>query len=303
MSNKKLYKEAMSGIRHSDKAVERIFDMTIDKKKSRTGLIFKRLASATLALAVLIGGGFGANAIVQSNKKAEQPFEIMIAYADDQYFKIGSSSKKYNLVKGVYFAPADNEKMCRKQREKAQKDFEQYRLTIEEWGKINEPYSTSGVGEYDIYDDNGNVTTKLYTSSAGSIVADVTDYSNVKSFTVENESPDGILQFEYNKSQDLYESQKPKDIDEENPYAPFINNKFTLTGDELRESQKEWGHFGYFLEWKSVGEVFEWYRCDKNFKAKDIKDKITFTFEYNDGSIESTSVNISFDNYGHMIMS
>lgn len=302
MSNRKLYKDAMSGVHHSDKAVERIFEMTVDKKANK-GLTFKRFASAALAFALLIGGGFGTNAIVQNNKKAEQPFGIMIAYADDQLIKVGSSSKKYDLVKGLYFAPADNEKMCEKQHKKAQEDYDNYHLTIEEWENVNETYTTNGIGDYDIYDDNGNVVTKLYTSSAGIIVANVTDYSNVKSFTVENESKDGILQFEYNKSQDLYENQKPEDIDDKNPYAIFINNKFTLTGDELRESQKEWGHFGYSLEWRLVGEVYDWYRCDKDIKAKDIKDKITFTFEYNDGTTESASVNIGFNSNGHMVVS
>ena len=58
MSNREMYKSAMSGVRHSYEATEKIFEITVDKRQTKKHT-FKRLASATLALAILVGGGFG----------------------------------------------------------------------------------------------------------------------------------------------------------------------------------------------------------------------------------------------------
>ncbi|MBQ9227693.1 MAG: hypothetical protein IJ168_02575 [Eubacterium sp.] len=296
MNNREIYKTAMSGVRHSEEAIERIFDMTTDKKKNSFKLTYKRLAAAALALVLFIGGGFGINRYANKSDK----LTVMVAYAEDGEIKIGSASSQ-KIVKGLYFAPADDENACKKQHEKAVNDYNEYSMDFEDLDAVVGPVMWSGVGAYDIYDKNGEVIAELYTSTAGNIVASKTDYSNVKSFTVENESEHALLQFEHAGLYEKWESEEDN-IDEEMLYEDFINHKFTLTGDELRKSQEEWGYYGYTLEWLSTAEVYD---CPPDnitadFKASDIKDKITFTFENNDGSIESASVNITFDNYGHI---
>ncbi|MBQ9531062.1 MAG: hypothetical protein IJR70_03205 [Eubacterium sp.] len=291
------YKNTYSALRPSDEAIERAMNMTNEKQKISFKLTYKRLAAAALALVLFIGGGFGINHF--TNKS--DGLTVLVAYAEDGRIKVGSASSQ-KIVKGLYFAPVDDEKACEKQHEKAIKDYNEYRIDFEELDSVEGPTMWKGVGSYDVYDENGKVIAKLYSSSAGEIVASKTDYSNVKSFTVENESEHALLQFEYAGLYEKWESHLESRIDEESPYPDFINHKFTLSGDELRKSQEDWGHYGYMLEWVSTAEVYD-YPPDgitADFKASDIKDKITFTFENNDGSIETASVNITFDNYGHM---
>ena len=291
------YKNTFSALRPSDEAIERTMNMTNEKQKISFKPTYKRLAAAALALVLFIGGGVGMNHF--SNKSDD--LTVLVAYAEDGGIKVGSASSQ-KIVKGLYFAPADDEKACEKQHEKAIKDYNGYKIDFEKLDSEVGPYMFTGVGTYDICDENGKVIAMLYTSTAGNIVASKTDYSNVKSFTVENESEYALLQFEYSGLSEKLENQKKGDIDEETPYAEFINHKFTLTGDELRNSQEDWGHYGYFLEWRSIEEVYYYSvnNISADFKASDIKDKITFTFVNNDGSVEAASVNITFDNYGHM---
>ena len=78
----------------------------------------------------------------------------------------------------------------------------------------------------------------LYTSSSGYFVVDKKDYKNVKSMTVENESTDGYLQLEWDGLDELLLSQAEEDVDPDNPYSLFINHKLTISGDDLRKSQK-----------------------------------------------------------------
>lgn len=302
MNNRDIYKDAMSGVRHSDDAIERIFDMTVDKKVRR-GLTFKKLASVALAFALLVGGGFGANAIVQNNK-ANQSLGVMVAYADE-FMKIESGTKQ-SVCKSLYFAPANDKEKCREQRAKAEKDYEENRELYEKLAKNNESANISGVESYDISDKQGNTITMLYSTGAGFFAVNKTNYKNVKSFTVENESEDGYLQFEWSDTPDLLQDINEDNVNEENPYECFINHKFTLTGDELRKSQNSnFNEYGYTCEWKATPELFERYdaKYGNDFNITSIKDKITFTFEYNDGTIESASVNIGFDSNGHMVVS
>lgn len=297
--NRNEYKKSMSGIHPSEQVVERIMDITVDKKANK-GFIIKRVASAVLALALLISGGFGINHVVDSNR----PLGVMVSYAKE-FMKVKSGTKQ-TMINGVYFAPADDEKKCKIQYEKAQKDYNEIVAEIE---KLDEDdiAAWEGIGQFEICDKKGNVVAKLYTSGAGYFVADKDDYKNVKSLTVENESDDGYLQLEWHGVYDLIvEHTEEGSVDSKNPYSDFINHKFTLTGEELRDSQKNnFNEYGYRVNWVPTPTIFEaeGYRYDKDFKASAIKDKITFTFEYEDGSTESTSINISFDDYGHMQLS
>ncbi len=191
--NRKEYKKAMAGIRPSERTVERITDIPYESKpKKSRNTIIKKATAAALSLALIAGAGFGVNLIVESNK----PLGIMVLYADE-YMSVKSGTKQ-TICKGLYYAPADDEKKREEQYQKALKD---YNDIVNEAGELDngEPAVWQGVGEYDIYDKNGNAAAKLYTSGAGCFVADKEKYGNVKSFTVENENENAYLDFEWEK--------------------------------------------------------------------------------------------------------
>lgn len=297
MNNRDNYKNTFSNIRPSNESVERIMDMTVDKKKSCSKQNFKKIASVALALVILVvGGGLGINHFADSRK----PLSVKVAYADE--FMSIKSGTKQTIVNGVYFAPADDAKKNKEQLAKAEKDCKDIVSEIENFDNDDE-WSGAGVGKYDVYDKEGELVAKLYTSSAGFFVADKSDYKNVKSFTVENKSEDGYLQFEWADTVDLLVNQTDDTVDPENPYSLIINHKFTLTGDELRRSKGAYNEYGYSVVWLPTASIFEEYKYTKDIEAKDITDTITFTFVYEDGTVESAYVNISFDDYGHMQIS
>lgn len=298
--NRDDYKQAMSGVRPADETVDLIMDLT-DEKKISGKFSFMRLASVALAVVVFVTGSLCINGILQKNSE-ETHLSVLAAYGNE-FFSVESGTKQ-TILKGVYIAPADDKEKIEQQRAKAQQDYENIVAEVESLGD-NELASWQGVGRYDVYNQNTNeITAVVFTSGAGYFVADKTNYDNVKSFTVENESPYGILQFEYDKTFDSLLNQKEEDVDPDNPYSVFRNNKFTLTGEELRHSQENCNDdYGYTVVWdvspyfdKTVGENI-------NFDVSSIKDKITFIFEYEDGSIEKASVDITFDSYGHMQIS
>lgn len=302
MNNKEKFKGTFSNLSPSDECMEKICNITTENKKVKGFVGYKRLASVMLAFAILVtGSGLGANAVIK-NKKSNQSFGVVVAYADEQVNIIRGTRQK--VRNGLYFAPADDEKECEKQYKKAQKDYIEMQKEAESFDE-NEPYQLSGILQTDIYDENNNVQGKLYGTHSGFFVADVNDFTNVKSMTVENESPDGFIRLEWSGLSDLLVNQTEETVDEDNPYSLFINHKLTLTGDQLRESQNSFGKYAYQVDWVSAYEIFEAYGTNykKDYKASEIKDKITFTFEYEDGTKQSTSIDISFDDYGHMIVS
>lgn len=301
MNNNKI-KGTFSNLSPSDECIESIFDMTIENKKSKGFDGYKRFVSAVMAFVIVVSGsGFGIKAIKQ-NDKPNNSMGIMVAYADE--FAMVKSGTKQTIYNGLYFADADDEKECKKQYEKAQKD---YNAILNEAEKLDEyePKQFCGIGQYEIYDENYKLQAMLYTSSSGYFVVDKTNYENVKSMTVENISDDGYLKLEWDGLGELLLNQTEEDVDPDNPYSLFINHKLTISGDDLRESQKNFNNYGYQVNWVSAYQFFEAYGTNytKGFTSSKIKDKIIFTFEYEDGTTESTSLNISFDKYGHMQVS
>jgi murein DD-endopeptidase MepM/ murein hydrolase activator NlpD len=81
MNNRETYKAAMSGVRHSDEAIERIFDMTTEntKKKIRIKPAFSIAACLILIVAVLFGGNVISSKF--SSEKTDNPL-IVKAYAN-----------------------------------------------------------------------------------------------------------------------------------------------------------------------------------------------------------------------------
>lgn len=305
--NKNEYKASMSGIHPSDNVVERIMDMTY-KEKNRHSQIFKKVACAAFALAIFCAGGFCINSAIVKNK---DNFSIIVANAED-VISIKEATKQ-GLIYNMYIAPADDKELDNKLHEKARADCEKIRSEGLKLIDSGELVTINGVGQYEIYDDTGDIAAIIYTASGGTLAVNTQDYEEVKSFTVENESEYGLLQFETEKAFLISEeisTLSDKELlnyrngdyvfDEEDPYGFFIGHKFTLTGDELRSTQKFLSRYGYTLEWHFSQELEKAVAENPHFDITQIKDKITFTFEYNDGSVKKASADISFDKEGHM---
>ena len=306
MSNKKIYKAAMSGVRHSDKAVERIFEMTIDKK-ARKGFSLKGLASVTLALAIIVGGGVGINRladskdpvantpVVQSNKN---PLCVMIAYAGEYkpVSKIAAGSmNEQQIFYSIHYADITDEKASAKaeslyksEKEKLQKDME----ALSSNGHSSVLHSAVST----VDSQKGEPTVRVYILSGGVIALDTDDYSNVKNMTIENTSKYGELYFNYVTNSKRNGTQQ-------------IGSKISVSGEELRESQAskvfECGtsqtvNKGYELFWSITDEVYQAIGKKPDFDLSQIKDTVTFTVEYNDGTTQTASLNLYFDSTGYM---
>lgn len=307
MNNRELYKNAMSGVHHSDDAIERIFDMTVDKKKTNSGLWLKRLASAALALAILVGGGFGANAILKDNK-ANQPLTVLVAYAgEDGKLSFGSKSEQ-KVFYGIYLAPNDDKNACDEAVRRWTSDYDELMTDLD---NVSSKGSSGnyGRGGFSCYSQKQDKETAyFYTLEGGSFELDLEDYSEVKTFKVNNESAYGILQFEYEYEHEVYYDDA--DIPEEELSRNLHNHEFILTGDELRYSQntkiyeRGFGEYeqnkGYFLLWCPSEELCYAIGDNPDFDLSQIKDTITFTVELNDGTVKTASLNLYFDSDGYM---
>ncbi len=317
MSNRELYKRTMSGVHHSDEVVERIFDMTVDKKKYKSNT-FRRIASATLALAVLVGGGLGANAIAKNNR-ANQPLSVMVAYADTAELEVGSKSPQKTFY-GIYLAPTDDEEALKEAQRRSNADKAKILSDLD-----NKPKGATGnygSGTFPCYDKKTQKETAFfYTVEGGNFSLTLEDYKDVKSFSVENTSEYGLLQLEFARPQEEYDKYPIfKDIDnatdeewvafeKEHPEFAFQNHEWHLTGDQLRYSQENYGECGkgkykekkgYFLLWAPSEELQDAIAENPHFDLTQIKDTITFTVEFNNGTVKTASVNLYFDSDGYM---
>lgn len=314
MNNRELYKDVMSGVRHSDDAIERIFDMTVDKKKANNKPLFKRLACAALAFAVLVvGGGVGANTILQNNK-AGQPLTVMVAYASDNGKLSFGSKHDQPLFYGLYLAPYDDPKTCEEAAARWQADKTKVLNQLDNKAEGSSgSYGSGGLSCYNI--EQEKETAYCYTLEGGSFELDLEDYTDVKSFKVNNESAYGLLHFEYADLEwhdKVYydDSEIPEEFIEYLKEHPSEDHEFTLTGDEIRFSQntgdyncglgKYETNKGYFLTWLPSEELGYAIGENPHFDLSQIQDTITFTLEYNDGTIKTASLNLYFDSDGYM---
>lgn len=308
MKNKELYKDIMSNVQPSKRSVERIFDMTVDKKKSPKGLMFKRLASAALALALLVGGGFGANAIVQSQKDSNS-LSVMVAYAGEYKsisdIKAGSTNEQ-SVFYSIHYADIENKEAVKNAKALFDKDQSTVSSQADELGDQGYTASVGTHSESVWSSEKDKETAIIYTVRGGSFALDLDDYSNVKTFTVENSNKLANLVFDCQKSWEALE----KDVDNGVTRLGITGgHKFTLTGDELRASQdskqyeggtKHIVNKGYWLSWDASGELTNAIGNDLNFDLSQIKDTITFTVEFNDGTVKTASINLYFDSDGYM---
>ena len=320
MNNREIYKAAMSGVRHSDEAIERIFDMTTDKKKTRIKPAYKRLAAAALALVLLIGGGFG---ISRFTDKSDD-LTVIVAYAGDNGELYFGGKSEQPLFYGIYTAPKSDKKACEEAANRRSKD--QTKLLNEMDGEAEKgSYASYGSGSRSCYNKDGEETAVFYTLSGGEFELNLEDYSDVKSFKLNNVSGYGILDFEYCEDieipDDVYkEMEAIEDFDalppEKQEYyeqyykAIQYRHEWELTGDELRYSQQAGyakggkGRYktnkGYLLFWDVSDELVSAVSEDPSFDLTQIKDTITFTVTFNDGTVKTASLNLYFDKDGYM---
>lgn len=88
------------------------------------------------------------------------------------------------------------------------------------------------------------------------------------------------------------------------------DHEFILTGDELRYSyNSRYGEMGlgrhkvckgYWLTWEISDELVSAISENPDFDLSQIKDTITFTVEFNDGTVKTASLNLYFDSDGYM---
>ncbi|MCM1284987.1 MAG: hypothetical protein NC213_04195 [Acetobacter sp.] len=310
------YKKTYSQIRPSDESIEGVMNMA-QKNKHKFSINFKRLAVAALALAILVGGGFGTNyALQKSNSNKE--LGVLIAYASTgDYIKIGSENEQ-ELFYSLYIAPKDDIKKAESAKKRWRSDYDKLYDELERLGNKGFAASLSGEGGHDCYNADNEETATLYTVRAGSFALNLDDYSKVKSFKVENTSKYGYIEFDYlgqrekmiEMSQDDYFDENHVDTDQDSLDFRGWGHEFQITGDELRRSQKDGLYAGgtkhevnkgYHIQWQpSLELLYDTIGNNPDFDLSEIKDTITFTVEFNDGTVKTASLNLYFDSDGYM---
>lgn len=309
--NSENYKNTFSRIRPSDNAVERIMDMTKGKNKG-LNVNFKKIAAVVMALVLFVSGGIGINYAVQKNNSNE--FGVLVAYASTgEYYKIGAQSKQ-DLFYALYILPEDDKEKAKQVYAKYQQDDNRLRDEIEKFAKDGYMTSFGGVN-IPCYnkEDKGKETAYLRSIEGGILALNFDDYKDVKTFQVENTSEYGYIIFEnlaqYEKLVEIAKYDNDDLTDEETRSLYGIGHKFKISGDELRRSQKDGFYYsgikspvskGYNLRWYPSDELCDAVGNNPSFDLTQIKDTITFTVEFNDGTVKTASANLYFDKDGNM---
>lgn len=322
MKNKENIKNTFSNIRPSDECTERIFAMTIDNKKASKDLTFKRLASVALALGILVSGGIGVNQVVSKNNQPIDkdkpsaviqsdlnPLSVMVAYADD-YKPVSEitagSMNDQQIFYSIHFADINDKASMDNAKKQFEEDYNNVTINADKLGDkgFSAAIGKSSGGIYSSKDEKE--VGKFYTVRGGAFALNLDDYTDIKSFTVENESKYGELHMACQTKYDNFDDAFNDALD---AIQHKIGNKITLTGQELRNS-KNCGMFeggtihkvnkGYCLNWNTSYELYDAIGNNLNFDLSQIKDTITFTVEFNDGTVKTASLNLYFDSDGYM---
>lgn len=307
MNNKEKFKGTFSNLSPSDECMEKIFDMTSSNKYSKNQ-IFRRIVSATLALVVLVGGGYGATQFFNDNDKQTKivsnvsqnsnPLSVMVAYAGE--YKSLSELKAGNMYEqglfySIHFADINDTKAL----ENAEKLYSSDKAKLEKELDALSEQGHSGViqaGRSVIDSVKGEATVRVNIVQGGVIALNIDDYSVVKKVTIKNESDYGELYFNY-----VTKSQKNG--------KQIIGNNISVSGKELEISQAsktfECGtknpiNKGYELFWGVTDNLYKSIGQNLNFDLTQIKDTVTFTVEFNDGKIQTARLNLYFDSDGYM---
>lgn len=315
MTDKERYKQAFSGYNPSDESVEKIFKMTVDGKKRAENPWLRRVCACVMAFVLVIGGGFGINFAVN---KPNNDFGVIVAYASGETFKIGSQNEQ-NLFYGIYVMPEDNPELKSQVYNRWNEDVNK---VMSECKNLGSSGYTASFGK----GTTGNENVQINHIEGGNIALSLDDYSDVKTFKVENSNEYGILSFDYlmnpeerekidNLIADINHAENEDALSalgitqEDINLVMGLGNVFTLTGDELRKSKdsgfyeggtKHTVNFGYDLNWNMSAELIERIKADPYFDLSQITDTITFTVEFNDGTVKTASINLYFDSDGYM---
>lgn len=308
MNNKENFKGTFSNFSPSDECMEKIFDMTNSNKYSKNQ-IFRRIVSATLALAVLVGGGYGATQFFNDNDKQTKivsnvsqnsnPLSVMVAYAGEEYkslseLKAGNMYEQ-GLFYSIHFADINDTKAL----ENAEKLYSSDKAKLEKELDALSEQGYSGViqGARSVINSvKGEATVRVNILMGSAIALNIDDYSVVKKVTIKNESDYGELYFNY-----ATKSQKNR--------KEIIGNNISVSGKELEISQAskvfECGtknpiNKGYRLFWGVTDNLYKSIGQNLNFDLTQIKDTITFTVEFNDGETQTARLNLYFDSDGYM---
>lgn len=323
--NNQNYKETFSAFEPSEKAVERVFEITTDKRKFSKNVMFRRAAAAMLAFVLVIGGGFGLNLAVDRKTPTYETLGVMVAVAGERNLLEAGKANEQDVFYGIYVADLDDEQAMRDAAARWKADRtkqEQIGQELENkfWKKaITRRYSSSSGACFS--QKLQKATAAFYTMSAGSFLLNLFDYTNVKDITIENTSRYGTITVYYwDKDYDIsgfnmdeyydfygrdsvgYSTSKDYTFSE-------TKDKIVLTKENLLAGIDKEGELltadgpikpGYSFEWNPSGYLQDCIGDNVNFNLTQIKDTIVFTVNYDDGTSEQASVSIAFDSDGYM---
>lgn len=323
--NNQNYKETFSAFEPSEKAVEKVFEITTDKRKFSKHVMFRQAAAVMLAFVFAIGGGFGIHSFVGNKNASDNKLGILIAVAGEKNLLEAGKANEQDLFYGIYVADLDDEKAMRDAVSRWQTDrsrLEQQGQEIEkEFG--NKPITRSyGSSSGACYSNRlQKETAAFYTNQAGRFLLNLFKYDNVKNITIENTSRYGTITIsywdnDYDLSQmdmDVYYELYGKDsigyFSSKDYTFNETKDKIVLTKESLLSGIEKEGELltadgpikpGYTLEWNPSDYLKNCIGDDIRFDLSQIKDSIIFTVNYDDGTSEQASVSLAFDSDGYM---
>ena len=320
------YKKAFSSLSPSEEAVERILNIPNKQKNifRLSKMVCRRLASATLALMLVISGGFGidyiaakqsANTLFNSDK-----LSVLVAYAYEKgVVEIEDASALQDFFYRIYVIDYKDKETVDNATLEYYREYHEIRDEFEKIGKKGAGASLGGshstiVNENKIIGNHYEQIGMLYTVSAGNFALNINDYTDIENITVENTSKYAELQLEYAaEGPDIAIDNQKLDFDMVWHPVYQRGNKVSADGKAL-----QWSLESGFME-SGTGKyavnkafIFNWCisttfenEINKNidFDLSQIKDTITVTVHYLDGSTGSTSFQLNCDKDGYVHLS
>lgn len=292
--NKKYYKETFSAFQPSDAAVERVFEMTTDKRKTKMNTALKRVGTALLAFVILACGGMGVHTIVKDS--ADNRLGVMIACAGEKKLLKAERINEQKLFYRIYIADLENEsEMQNVKNEWGNEKAEQLELAKNLKEGISGCVKSSSSSCYS--SERDKETAAIYTLSAGLFSLNLDDYTYVESLTVENSGKYGELNLEIA-------------VESDELIATKTGHRISIKSDDLKYSVQSgmfcWGtgkgevNKGYDLYWDISEELKKAIGNDIAFDLSTIEDTIIFTVKYLDGSTEQAKIDLGFNKDGYM---